>query len=74
MGFFNAVYLVQILSLSMEMIPAGKAGLVNVLTGIGAAVGSLIGPFVAKAFGFIDVFVVAGVVFFAAYVFFKIFA
>jgi hypothetical protein len=74
LGFLNAVYLVHILSLSMEMVPAGKAGLVYVLTGIGAAVGSLMGPFIAKALGFFDVFVIAGVVFFAAYVFFKIFA
>jgi MFS family permease len=74
LGFLNAVYLVRILSLSMEMIPVGKAGLVNVLTGIGAAVGSLIGPFIAQALGFIDVFVVSGLVFFAAYVFFKIYA
>jgi len=74
LGFLNAVYLVHILSLSMEMVPAGKAGLVYVLTGTGAAVGSLMGPFIAKALGFFDVFVIAGVVFFAAYVFFKIFA
>jgi len=74
MGFLNAVYVVHILSLSMEMIPAGRAGLVNVLTGIGAAAGSLLGPSIAQTFGFINVFIIAGVVFFTAYVFFKMFA
>ncbi len=74
MGFFFAMFMVYILSLSMEMVPAGKAGLVNVLTGIGGAVGSFVGPFIAQGPGFIDVFIIAGVIFFAAYVFFRLFA
>jgi MFS family permease len=74
MGFLNAVYVVHVLSLSMEMIPAGRAGLVNVLAGIGAAAGSLLGPFIAQTVGFFNVFIIAGVVFFTAYVFFKMFA
>jgi hypothetical protein len=45
-----------------------------VLIGVGGAVGSFIGPFIAQAFGFLDVFVGAGAIFFAAFVFFKIFA
>jgi MFS family permease len=74
MGFVFAVFMVNILSMSMELIPAGKAGLVNVLIGIGGAFGSFAGPFVAQAFGFLDVFVVAGIIFFVAFVFFKLFA
>jgi MFS family permease len=74
MGFFFAMFMVYILSLSMEMIPVGKAGLVNVLTGIGGAAGSFMGPFIAQALGFVDVFIIAGVIFFAAYFFFRIFA
>jgi MFS family permease len=74
MGFLFAVFMVTILSLSMELIPAGKAGLINVLIGLGGAFGSFIGPFIAQASGFLQVFVVAGAVFFAAFVFFKIFA
>jgi MFS family permease len=74
MGFLFAVFMVYILSLSMELIPAGKAGLINVLIGMGGAFGSFFGPFIAHALGFPHVFVVAGVIFFAAFVFFKLFA
>jgi predicted MFS family arabinose efflux permease len=74
MGFAFAVFIVHIEHLSMELIPAGKAGLMNVLIGVGAAVGSFAGPFIAQALGFLQVFVVAGAIFFAAFVFFKIFA
>lgn len=74
MGFVFAVFMVHILSMSMELIPAGKAGLVNVLIGIGGALGSFAGPFIAQVLGFLDVFVVAGIVFFVAFVFFKRFA
>jgi MFS family permease len=78
MGFVFAVFMVHILSLSMELVPAGKAGLVNVLIGVGAAFGSFAGPFIAQAFGFpfgfLYVFVIAGVIFFAAFIFFKLFA
>ena len=74
LGFANAVFLVHALSLSMELIPAGKAGLFNVLIGIGGACGSFVGPFIAQNFGFLYVFIVACLIFFAAYVAFKIFA
>ena len=74
MGLAFAVFIVHIEHFSMELIPAGKAGLMNVLIGIGAAVGSFAGPFIAQALGFLQVFVVAGAIFFAAFVFFKIFA
>jgi MFS family permease len=74
MGFLFAVFMVTILALSMELIPAGKVGLINVLIGLGGAFGSFIGPFIAQVSGFLQVFVVAGAIFFAAFVFFKIFA
>jgi MFS family permease len=74
LGFANAAFVVYTLSLSMELIPAGKAGLFNVLVGIGTASGSFIGPFIAGQTGsFIYVFVIGGIIFLAAYVFFKIF-
>jgi MFS family permease len=73
MGFLFALFMVHILSLSMELIPAGKAGLVNVLIGVGGAFGSFVGPFIAQALGFLEVFVMAGAIFFVAFVFFKIF-
>lgn len=75
MGFAYAVFLVRMLSLSMELIPSGKAGLFNVLIGVGGACGSFIGPFIAaQAIGFTGVFIVAGVIFFMAYLTFRIFA
>jgi MFS family permease len=77
MGFAYAIFLVSTLSLSMELIPAGKAGLFNVLIGIGGACGSFIGPFIAQAFessGFIYVFITSGFLFLASYVAFRIYA
>jgi MFS family permease len=73
LGFVYALFLVYTLSLSMELIPSGKAGLFNVLIGIGGAFGSFIGPFIAQASGFIYVFVTSGMLFLLAYVFFKMF-
>ena len=73
MGFAYALFLVHTLSLSMEIIPAGKGGLFNVLAGIGGAFGSFTGPFIAQTFSFFYVFLIAGLVFFLAYIAFKIF-
>ena len=77
MGFLFAVFMVNTLSLSMELIPARKSGLFNVLIGVGGAFGSFIGPFIAQTFGnffgFLCVFVTAGEIFLVAYVFFKFF-
>jgi MFS family permease len=72
MGFAYAFFLVYTLSLSMEFIPAGKAGLFNVLLGAGGASGSFIGPFLAQAFDFAWVFLFAGTIFFLAYIAFRI--
>jgi MFS family permease len=77
MGFLFAVFMVSILSLSMELIPAKKSGLFNVLIGVGGAFGSFIGPFIAQTFGgmfgFFCVFVTAGIIFLFAYIFFRVF-
>lgn len=74
MGFAYAMFLVRTLSLSMELIPAGKAGLFNVLTGVGGACGSFIGPYMAQTLGFAYVFVTASALFLLSYLAFKIFA
>jgi MFS family permease len=74
MSLAYAFFLVYTLSLSMELIPLGKAGLFNVLLGIGGASGSFIGPFLAQTLDFMYVFLIAGIIFFLAYVAFKIFA
>jgi hypothetical protein len=78
LGFLFAMFMVYTLSLSMELIPAGKSGLFNVLIGVGGAFGSFIGPFLAQTFGlstfgFFYVFVTAGVIFLGAYISFKLF-
>jgi hypothetical protein len=43
------------------------------LIGLGGAFGSFIGPFLADAFGFVWVFLTAGLMFLLAYVAFKVF-
>ncbi len=74
LGFANAFFVVLTISLSMELIPAGKAGLFNVLIGAGGASGSLIGPLIAsQTWSFSGVFVAAGAIFLAAYVIFRLF-
>jgi MFS family permease len=73
MGFAYALFLVYTLSLSMELIPARKAGMFNVLIGLGGAIGSFVGPFIAQTLGFLAVFTTAVVVFLLAYVAFKLF-
>lgn len=73
MGFTHALFLVYTLSISMELIPKGKAGLFNVLVSVGGACGSFIGPFIAQTMGFIYVFPITGVVFFLAHIAFKLF-
>jgi len=73
MSFAYAVFLVRTLSLSMELIPAGKAGLFNVLTGVGSACGSFIGPYMAQTLGFAYVFMMASVLFLLSYIAFEIF-
>jgi MFS family permease len=74
LGFAFAVFIVNIEHFSMELIPAGKAGSMNVLIGVGSAVGSFVGPFIAQALGFFHVFVITGIIFLMAFVFFKLFA
>jgi MFS family permease len=73
MGFAYAMFLVYTLSLSMELIPAVKAGLFDVLIGLGSAIGAFVGPFIAQTFGFLAVFMTALMIFVAAYVAFKTF-
>lgn len=74
LGAVNAFFVVLMLSISMELIPAGKAGLFNVLVGVGGACGSLVGPLIAsQQWGFAGMFVVVGAIFLAAYVVLRLF-
>jgi MFS family permease len=73
-GFAYAMYYIMMISLSMELIPEGKSGLFDGLVGLGAAVGSFLGPFLAQHLNYLPTFVIAGVAFFCAFLILKIFA
>jgi len=68
MGFAYALYYVFMISLSMELIPAGRTGIFDVLVGLGAACGSFLGPLLAETLGFLPQFLIASAIFFLAYV------
>jgi predicted MFS family arabinose efflux permease len=55
----------------MELIPAGKAGLFDALVGLGSASGAYLGSFIAQALSFICTFILSGITFLLAYIFFK---
>jgi MFS family permease len=74
LGFAYAVYYILTLSLSMELIPAGKNGVFDVIIGVGGAFGSFLGPYLAETFGYLLQFIVAGAVFLLAYLVLKIFS
>jgi len=74
MGFAYAVFLINTLSISMEVLPQGKAGLFNVLIGVGGAAGCLTGPLIAETYGFLYVFLVASAIFLLSHLAFRIFA
>jgi len=73
LGFAYAFYYILTLSLSMELIPAGRSGLFDGLVGLGAASGSFLGPFLAELLGFLPQFLIASFVFFLAFLVLKIF-
>ena len=68
-----SIYYILMISLSMELIPQGKAGIFDVLTGLGAASGSFLGPFLAQTLGFLPQFLIAGSIFLLAFAILKIF-
>jgi MFS family permease len=81
LGFAYAMYYIMMLSLSMELIPQGKTGFFDGLVGLGAAVGSFFGPFLSALFlhmgviqNFLPTFLIAGILFFVAFLILKIFA
>jgi MFS family permease len=74
LGFAYAMYYILMISISMELIPEGKSGLFDGLVGLGAATGSFLGPFLAENFNYLPTFLVAGVVFFLAFLALKVFS
>ena len=73
-GFFYAMYYILMLSLSMEVIPEGKAGFFDGLVGLGAAIGAFLGPFLANSLSFVIMFVITAVVFLVAFITLKLLA
>ena len=64
------MYYIMMLSLSMEIIPEGKAGLFDGMVGLGAAVGAFLGPYLADKFAYlpgetvyIPIFIITAVLF-----------
>jgi MFS family permease len=72
LGLFYAMYFILMLSLSMELIPAGKTGVFDVLVGLGAAVGSFFGPYLAETLNYLPMFLIAACVFLVAFVTLKL--
>ena len=73
-GFAYAMYYIMMLSLSMEVIPAGKAGFFDGLVGLGAAIGAFLGPFLDNFLNYLPTFVIVAGVFLVAYLTLKLFS
>jgi MFS family permease len=71
-GFAYAMFYIMMLSLSMEIIPQGKAGLFDGMVGLGSALGAFLGPFFVYKLNYIPMFVIAAVVFLVAYIAIKL--
>ena len=68
LGFSFAVYYILMLSISMELIPAGKSGLFDGLVGLGTALGSFLGPYLASTYNYLPTYAIAAVLFLLAYI------
>ncbi|MGO8805050.1 MAG: MFS transporter [Candidatus Bathyarchaeia archaeon] len=73
MGFAYAMYYIMMLSLSMEVIPQGKAGFFDGLVGLGSAIGAFLGPFLAFSLNYTPMFVITAVFFLVAFLTLKLF-
>ena len=73
MGIAYGFFLISTLSLSMELIPEGKAGVFNALVGLGGALGCFLGAYIAENYGFQTLFIVVNAGFFLSYMTFKTF-
>jgi len=71
MGVAYGFFLISTLSLSMELIPEGKAGLFNALIGLGGALGCFLGAYTAETYGFPTLFLLVSIGFFLSYIAFK---
>ena len=72
LGFAFAMYFIMMISRSMELMPQGKSGIFDVLVGLGAGIGSFLGPFLASNLNYLPTFLIAAVVFLVAFISFKV--
>lgn len=72
LGFAYAMYYIMMISLSMEIIPQGKAGLFDGMISLGAAIGAFLGPYIANTLNYIPTFLITAVLFLAAFAVLKI--
>jgi len=71
MGLAFAFYSIYVLSLSMEVISQGKAGLFTALVGAGSAIGCFIGPLIAENLGFQYTFIASATIFLLSFFAFR---
>lgn len=74
MGVAYGFFLISVLSLSMELIPEGRAGMFNAIIGLGGAVGCYLGTYIAQAYNFQTLFIISSIGFFLGYIAFKTYA
>jgi MFS family permease len=74
MGLAYAFYSICVLSISMDIIPKGKAGLFSALIGVGSAIGCFVGPIIAESFGFQYIFLISSLFCFLSFLAFQQFA
>jgi len=72
LGFAYAMYYIMMISLSMEVIPEGKAGLFDGMVSLGAAIGAFLGPFIAENLHYLPTFIIAAVIFLVAFLTLKV--
>jgi len=68
LGFSFAVYYILMLSISMELIPAGKSGLFDGLVALGTALGSFLGPYLANTYNYLPTYFIAALLFLLAFI------
>ena len=72
LGFSFAIYYILMISISMELIPAGKSGLFDGLVGIGTALGAFFGPYIANTYNYLPTFLIAALLFLIAFISIKL--
>ncbi|MCL1978452.1 MAG: MFS transporter [Candidatus Bathyarchaeota archaeon] len=72
LGFCFAVYYILMISISMELIPAGKSGVFDGLVGLGTALGSFLGPYLASTYNYLPTYFVAALLFLLAFISIKL--